>query len=371
MSDSDILSTAVNRVIAFTGGGSAGHVTPNLALIELWRRQGGEAIYIGRRDSVESELLRDIVGVSFYPVPSERLRRYFHWGNFVMPFIVLWGIIIATSVLRKHKPIALFSKGGFVSLPVVIAAWINRIPVIVHESDGSLGLANRLSLPFCDLVCLGQEIAASRVKHPHVQVTGSPLRAEFFTADPQQAKKLFELRGEKPLLLIFGGSLGARKINETTWTALPDLLIRYEVVHVVGEQHDSPQMSETFLDKGYHQFRYIKSGFADLLSAAHLVICRAGANAISELVALKRPALLIPLSSESSRGDQVLNAESFCQMGGGLTISNEVLSPESLLEMIDRLESQYQAHQRALEQASSRDSAQQILDLIQERANAR
>ena len=351
-------------LIAFTGGGSAGHVTPNIALIELLKKSGGTAMYIGRGDSVESKLIEEIDEVCFLSIPSERLRRYFHWGNFIMPLIVLAGIVKSAWLLWRKKPRVLFSKGGFVSLPVVIGAWLNRIPVIIHESDGSLGLANRLSLPFTDIVCLGQQRALASVKHRDVRVTGSPLRADFFRANPMRAREQFNLAADRPLLIIFGGSLGAQKINEATWGALAELVESYEIVHVVGEQHYSETVSDRFAKRGYHQFRYISEGFADLLSAAHIVVCRAGANAIAELVALRKPSLLIPLSSESSRGDQAHNAESFCELGGGVMLTNESLDSERLLDQLNLLESQYSAHLYALEAASTQDSAQQIMSLM-------
>ncbi len=360
-SDKDVVST---RVIAFTGGGSAGHITPNLALIDVWSKRGGSAIYFGRRDSLEEQLLNDLPHIPFYRIPSERLRRYFHWANFIMPLIVLLGIIRSSWLLWRTRPLALFSKGGFVSLPVVIGAWINRIPVYVHESDGTLGLANRLSLPFTTTVCLGQSRALTRVKHRDVRVTGSPLRADFLNADPTRAIDRFNLSCDRPLLLIFGGSLGAQKINETVWESLPWLLERYEVFHVVGQGHLSTDHQERFNTLGYLQYEYVKEGFAELLAQAHLVVCRAGANAIAELIALQKPALLVPLSTHSSRGDQALNAEGFVDQGGGQTVINELFTKETLINLIENLEEHYSEHQQSLAALPYADSSNMILDLF-------
>ena len=351
-------------LIAFTGGGSAGHVTPNLALIDAWSKAGGASFYIGRANSVESSLLNNYEQIEFCPIPSERLRRYFHWGNFIMPFIVCVGVLKSIWILRKRRPKLLFSKGGFVSLPVVIGAWLNRIPVIVHESDGSLGLANRLSLPFTQVVCLGQERAKSNVKHKCIYVTGSPLRSDFYESNAQAAIEHYSLNAQRKLLLVFGGSLGARQINETIWLSLEKLLKSYEIIHVVGQGNLSPEYGERFQDQAYHQVEYISEGFADLLSAAHLVVCRAGANAVAELITLQKPALLVPLSSLSSRGDQAINAEEFVNCGGGVMIENESFTPSNLVKALQSLEESHSQHVEALSQHTQSNSTQAIIDIF-------
>lgn len=352
-------------LIAFTGGGSAGHVTPNLAVIERWRELGGEAIYFGRAESVEAELLADVEGVAFFRVPSERLRRYFHWGNFVMPFIVVWGVIRAAWTLRAQRPQALFSKGGFVALPVVIGAWINRIPVVIHESDGTLGLANRLSLPFTRVVCCAQARAQRGIKHHDIRVTGAPLRSAFFTSSAERARARFELKATRPLLMIFGGSQGARRINEAVWGALETLAERYEVFHVTGPGHVSEEHNVTFGESsGYQQHEYVSEGFADLLRCAHLVVGRAGANSVAELIALHQPALLIPLSTQSSRGDQALNAEEFVSLGGGRSLTNEQLSPETLIEALTSLERDHDQHVSALSSLPMSDGGARLVELL-------
>lgn len=351
-------------LIAFTGGGSAGHVTPNIALIERWQSEGGSAIYFGRRDSVEEDLIAQVDNVLFLSVPSERLRRYFHWGNFIMPLIVLFGLLKATFLLWRFRPQVLFSKGGFVALPVVIGAWINRIPVIIHESDGSLGLANRLSLPFTRLVCLGQSRARKGIKHKNIQVTGSPLRQDFFQADPLRAHQRLGLRGARPLLVVFGGSQGAKRINEALWGALERLLDRYEICHIAGPNHLAEDYSTRYREQGYHQLEYLSEGFADLLIAAHWVIGRAGANAIAELVALKRPALLVPLSSVSSRGDQALNAEEFVLNGGGRWVDDEAFSSDRLIEEVSLMEENYSSYVSSLEILAQKEGTSQIIQLI-------
>ena len=364
--DSQSQVTMTRPIIAFTGGGSAGHVTPNLALIDEWQRGGGQAIYFGRADSVESKLLANVANVPFIKVPSERLRRYFHWGNFIMPLIVLWGTLRATWALRKHRPKLLFSKGGFVALPVVIGAWLNRIPVIIHESDGSLGLANRLSLPFTQIVCVAQKRATHTVNHQDVRVTGAPLRRDFLEAQPQRAQHLFKLEDHRPLIVIFGGSQGAQRINEAVWGALAQLLEKYEVLHVVGPQKRSEDIETLYHDQGYHQYEYITEGFADVLAKAYVVVGRAGANAIAELVTLHKPALLIPLPSKTSRGDQALNAEEFVELGGGISIDDDQLDSDSLCQALERLQKNHEAHVYALSQCALGTGSAQLISIFEE-----
>ena len=372
-------------LIAFTGGGSAGHVTPNLALIESWQAQGGRAIYIGRSKSIESELLERLDDVPFLSIPSERLRRYFHWGNFIMPFIVLVGIIKAYLHLRKFRPRVLFSKGGFVALPVVIGGWLNRIPVIIHESDGSLGLANRLSLPFTTHVCVAQKRAKKRINHPSVHHTGSPVRLEFEVPSPHKALTQFNLKSalppsysglremstpqqkiedffqqERPLLVVFGGSQGSHKINEEIRSNLNQLMEQFEVVHVCGKGGVEEEISHEF----YHQFEYIHQGFADLLAAASIVIGRAGANAIAELNAVKTPALLVPLSIHNSRGDQLLNAQEYQELGYGLYIENERFNAETLNEYLYQMKAEYFSYLKSINDGLQKQGTASLIQLI-------
>ena len=375
----------VNELIAFTGGGSAGHVTPNLALIDSWTSQGGRALYIGRAQSIEADLLARIEHVPFVSIPSERLRRYFHWGNFIMPFIVVIGILKSYLHLRRYRPKVVFSKGGFVSLPVVIGGWLNRIPVIIHESDGSLGLANRLSLPFATHVCLAQKRACNRVKHRSIHHTGSPVRLEFETPSPHTALSTFNLKStlvpsyselkhldkpqetlnqffqkNRPLLVVFGGSQGSHKINEEIRKSLDFLLDQFEVLHVCGHGGIQTNIEHEY----YHQFEYIHQGFADLLAAAAVVIGRAGANGIAELNAVKTPALLIPLSIQNSRGDQLLNAQEYQELEYGIYIKNNDLNPNSLKEGLTLIINQYFLYLTSLEEGMQKQGTSSLIELI-------
>jgi len=361
--------------VAFTGGGSAGHVTPNLALIEALSTQGGVAVYIGRgperkgatlTPSVEQELTSAIEGLRYYEIPSERLRRYFDWRNFTMPFTVLHGIWRSYRHLKKIQPQLLFSKGGFVSLPVVLGAWLNRTPVVLHESDGSLGLANTLSLPFTKVVCVAQARARAGVRHPFVAHTGTPIRSSFYEASAERAKERFSFTGARPLLLVFGGSLGAAHVNHALRASLDALLERYEIFHVAGPGKVDLEAVERFSERGYHQVEYVSEGFADLLSAAHIVVGRAGANSVAELILLQTPALLIPLPTDSSRGDQLLNAQEYEDMGYGKHLRDEQLSAEAILHKLEELERGYAEHVEAMSRAPSADGALSTLAVMRQ-----
>jgi UDP-N-acetylglucosamine--N-acetylmuramyl-(pentapeptide) pyrophosphoryl-undecaprenol N-acetylglucosamine transferase len=349
--------------VAFTGGGSAGHVTPNLALIQSCLAHNIHVIYLGRDHSIESDLLASHTDVLFCAITSERLRRYFSWKNFIMPFYVVVGILQAFLHLRQHKPNVLFSKGGFVTLPVVIAAWMNRIPIIIHESDANLGLANRLSLPFAQIVCVAQARATNTVKHKNVRHTGSPVRLDFLHANPEQAMIQFKLDPNRKVLLVFGGSQGSAHINQCVRDSLNELLAIYQVVHVCG----TGALQEDYAKKAehrYHQYEYIKQGFADLLACAHLVIARAGANGIAELQAVHTPALLIPLSTQSSRGDQWLNAEAFVEAGLGQMISNEDLNKNTLLNALEQMEIHRDSYQNSFIEISQNEGTISLMKIL-------
>ncbi|MEE2643632.1 MAG: undecaprenyldiphospho-muramoylpentapeptide beta-N-acetylglucosaminyltransferase [Myxococcota bacterium] len=354
----DARATRQVPVIAFTGGGSAGHITPNLALIEHAREAGFEAIYFGTRGGMEADLVPE-AGVPFFAIPSERLRRYFDWRNFSMPLIVIVGILVATWRIARLRPALLFSKGGFAALPVVIGAWLNRVPVFIHESDRSLGLANRLSLPFTTKLCVADK-RALRGQKKGIFV-GTPLRRAFSQPDPSWAYETFSLDRDRPILLVLGGSQGARSINEAVARGLDQLLSRYQVVHLCGT---GKRVIENDGREGYRQIEYLSEGFPSLCAAAHLVVSRAGANSIAELQLLKKPALLIPLSAQSSRGDQALNAARFVEAGFGLSLKDEALDGARLVESLEALEESYASHLTALEAAPNGDGSGTILDLI-------
>lgn len=327
------MSTNTNKRIVLTGGGSAGHVTPNIALIPALRDAGYEIFYIGSYDGIEKKLIEDY-NIPYFGIATGKLRRYFDPKNFSDPFRVLKGFTESISLLRKIKPDVIFSKGGFVSVPVVRAAGVLGIPYIVHESDITPGLANKLSMNGAKKICCNFPETMSHLPADKAILTGTPIREELGKGSKEEGKKFCGFTDDKPVLMVIGGSLGAQSVNETVRYALPRLLPNFNVVHICGkEKMDNLKLSVP----GYKQFEYVKNELKDIFAMADIVVSRAGANSICELLALKKPNILIPLSSKSSRGDQVLNARSFEQQGFSLVIDNEDLDEDILVETIEDL----------------------------------
>ena len=317
--------------IVFTGGGTAGHVTPNMALIEVLKEQGWTIDYIGSADGVEKAMISSI-NVPFHAVSSGKLRRYFSWKNFLDPFNILLGIIQSYILLFKLKPDVVFSKGGFVAFPVVVGAWLNRIPVIAHESDITPGLANRLSFPFVNKICVPFAISKKHFKQQQkVEVTGTPIRQALFEGDKNRGLALCGFNDQKPCLLVMGGSLGAKTLNHCIRASLDQLCEQYQVIHLCGKDKLDPSLTHR---TGYYQSAYANAELADLFAASDLVVSRAGANALYEILALEKPHVLIPLSEKVSRGDQVQNARYFEQQGISVVLNDDTLTPEQLVAAI-------------------------------------
>lgn len=332
-------------LIAFSGGGSAGHVTPNIALMDAFKADGWRLVYFGTPAGIEREIIAK-TGTDYVAVPSGKLRRYFSWANFVDPFKIALGILLAVIHMMRLRPKVLFSKGGFASVPPVVAAWMMGIPVVIHESDRSPGLANKLTARFAKRICVAFEDCAFLKSDPgRAVLTGAPVRDALFNGDTDAGRALIGADGTKPVLLVFGGSLGARAINQAVRAALPSLLGRYAVAHVTGGGN-----LDTALDgkDGYRQFEFLHEGFGDLLAAADLVVSRAGANALAELVALQKPHLLIPLPASQSRGDQIENAAAYEARGASLVRDEAELTAETLLADLATLEAKADAFKAAM-----------------------
>ncbi|MCS6959286.1 MAG: undecaprenyldiphospho-muramoylpentapeptide beta-N-acetylglucosaminyltransferase [Pseudanabaenaceae cyanobacterium SKYGB_i_bin29] len=319
----------MSKRIVLTGGGTAGHVNPNLALVDALRQAGWEISYIGSQGGIEAELVKDL---PFYGISSGKLRRYFDWRNFTDPFRVLQGLAQAHKILGQCQPQLVFSKGGFVTVPVVVAAWLRGIPVVIHESDYSPGLANKLSVPFAREVWV--TFPETRMYIPRAKVVGLPIRSDLLRGDKHQGLDFCRFDAHKPVLLVMGGSSGAQRINQVIWQGLPQLTDRYQVIHLCGQGNTRPELGDV---PHYRQFAYLTAELKDCLAAADLVVSRAGANSLFELLALRKPHLLIPLSTQASRGDQILNAQSFAQAGYSAVLPEEDLSVSSLLLALDRL----------------------------------
>lgn len=316
--------------IIMTGGGSAGHVTPNLALIPKLKEEGFDIKYIGSKDGIEKEIIKN-ANIPYFEISSGKLRRYFDMKNFTDPFKVVKGVFQALIVLNKEKPDVIFSKGGFVTVPVVMAASLKKIPVISHESDLTPGLANKLAAPFCDKLCVTFPESLKFIKGDKGIVTGTPIRKDLLQGNKIQGKKICGFKDDKKVLLVIGGSLGSKVINESIRKCIDQLLKEFNIVHICGKGN----MDSSFKDKqGYFQVEYVSEELPHLMALSDLVISRAGANTIFELLALKKLNILIPLSKKASRGDQVLNAESFSNAGYSKVIEEEKLDSNTILSSI-------------------------------------
>ena len=346
--------------IILTGGGTAGHVTPNIALLPRLKELNYDIHYIGSYEGIEKELIEQC-GIPYHGISSGKLRRYFSLKNFTDPFRVLKGFREANKLIKTLKPDVIFSKGGFVSVPVVMAAKKCHVPTIIHESDMTPGLANKISIPSATKVCCNFPETLGHLPKEKAVLTGSPIRQELLTGNKIAALDFCGFTPDKPVILIIGGSLGSVVVNDAVRAILPELLKQFQVIHLCGKG----KVDESLKDlKGYVQFEYIQSELKDLFALTDLVISRAGANAICELLALHKPNLLIPLSASASRGDQILNARSFERQGFSIVIEEEELSNEKLLSSIQDLYAKRDSYIHAMKQSSQQNSIETIIDLI-------
>ena len=320
--------------IIMTGGGTAGHVTPNLALVPKLKEKGFEIKYIGSYEGIEKEIIGD-ANIPYYSISSGKLRRYFDMKNFSDPFKVMKGVYQASRILSKEKPDVIFSKGGFVAVPVVIAASMKKIPVVSHESDLTPGLANKLSAPFCNKLCVTFRESLNYIKDGKGVLTGTPIREEILKGNKQRALDICKFKNNKEIILVIGGSLGAKSINDEVRYHIKEILKSFNVIHICGKGNLDKELENL---EGYRQFEYVKEDLPHFLKAADFVISRAGANVIFELLALKKPTLLIPLSKKISRGDQVLNANSFEKEGYSLVLDeDEMMEKHNLINKLNDL----------------------------------
>lgn len=318
-------SEDLKKSIVFTGGGTAGHVTPNLAIIEKLRAQDWDIHYIGSQNGIERELLTAYPTVQYHGIDAGKLRRYISLKNLSDPFRVLHGMAQSHALLRRLRPQVLFSKGGFVSVPVVLSA-PKDCHVFVHESDYSPGLANRLATRRADTICCSFADTVGHFPRGRAVHTGTPIRAALYAGDKARGLAFCGFSEQKPLLLCMGGSLGAGPLNEALRAALPQLLPFFNIVHLTGKG----KADTGFAQNGYRQFEYIGAEMGDLLTAADLVLSRAGANAVFELLALQKTALLVPLPAASSRGDQLQNAHYMQRNGYASVLPQGALTPDRL-----------------------------------------
>lgn len=349
------------KKIILTGGGTAGHVTPNIALIPELQKRGYEIHYIGSKDGIETKLMADF-DIPYYGISSGKLRRYFDVKNFTDPARIMKGYAEAAKILKTVKPDVVFSKGGFVTVPVVLAAKRKKIPCVLHESDISPGLANKLCIPSATAICANFPETLSHLPEDKAYLTGSPIRKELFSGNRLKGLDFCGFNTAKPVILVIGGSLGSVRVNEAVRDILPELLEEYQVIHLCGKDKLDDSLNGL---EGYVQFEYIQKELCDLLSAADLVISRAGANAICELLALHKPNILIPLSLEASRGDQILNAESFEKQEFSYVIQEEELTSERLMDAVKEVYGNRGAYIRAMEASNQHNAVTHVADIIE------
>ena len=352
------------KKIVLTGGGTAGHVTPNLALLPYLQKAGFEVTYMGSYDGIEKKLIADF-DVPYLGIATGKFRRYLDVKNFTDPFRVIKGFGEARKYLKELQPDVVFSKGGFVSVPVVRAAASLKIPCILHESDMTPGLANKLCIPVAQKICCNFPETLDTLPEGKAVLTGSPIREELTQGNKLMGLDLCGFTANKPVLMVMGGSQGAAAVNKAVREALPKLLENFQVVHLCGKG----KLDNIYLSTpGYKQFEYIKSELKDLFAMADVVISRAGANAICELLALKKPNILIPLPTAGSRGDQLLNAASFQTQGFSMVINEDDLTTNLLVNKVNELYENRQQFTEAMGKSQQMDSIPMILQLIREAA---
>jgi UDP-N-acetylglucosamine--N-acetylmuramyl-(pentapeptide) pyrophosphoryl-undecaprenol N-acetylglucosamine transferase len=347
------------KKIILTGGGSAGHVTPNLALIPALRGAGFDIEYVGAANGIEKELA-EAAGLKFHAISAGKLRRYISAKNITDIRNVIKGIRQSLRIIKKLKPDAIFSKGGFVAVPVVVAARMRGVPVILHESDVSPGLANRISIPLAARVCASFPETIAALPKKKSTLTGLPLREELFRGSRAAGLNFLGFDGAKPVLLIIGGSLGSARLNGAVRETLSELLKTFDAAHICGRNNVDPAIRRL----GYAQFEYLNKELPDALAAADIVVSRAGANAVFELIALRKPALLVPLSKRQSRGDQIENAASFTRRGFGLSLADNETTAAALPAIVGELYARRAEFAAEMSKSGQTDAQANILSVI-------
>jgi UDP-N-acetylglucosamine--N-acetylmuramyl-(pentapeptide) pyrophosphoryl-undecaprenol N-acetylglucosamine transferase len=350
------------KTIVLTGGGSSGHVTPNIALIPGLKRAGFSIHYIGSRNGIEKALIEK-EGIPYHSINTGKLRRYFDMKNLTDIFRVLDGFREALAVLGKIKPSIVFSKGGFVSCPVVWAAWMRKIPVVIHESDITPGLTNKLSMPFARRICYTFPESKPHIPADKGVRTGMPIREGLLEGNREQGRKICGFSDSKPVILVIGGSLGSEKINNTVRSILDVLLKNFNICHICGKNNLSPELEGK---PGYKQFEYINEEQPHIFALSDIAVSRAGATVLFELLALKKPSLLIPLSRAASRGDQIMNAQSFEKEGYSMVLMEESLSAETLLKAIRDLSETTVKYQTAMKQNAPDSGVSAVIRVIEQ-----
>ncbi len=347
--------------IIMTGGGTAGHVTPNIALIPRLKKLEYDIHYIGTEEGIERKLIEE-ENIQYHSIKAGKLRRYFDMKNFTDTFRIIQGLMQSLTIVNKLKPHIVFSKGGFVSSPVVWAAWMSGVPVVIHESDISPGLANRIAIPFAKKVCYTFPETEKYISKEKGILTGIPVRESLFKGEKVVGRKICDFTGDKPVFLIIGGSLGSEVINKTIRGVLKKILRKYQVCHICGRGNIDKNYEGI---KGYKQFEYVGEELPSLFAMADLIISRAGATVLYEILALKKPNILIPLSKKASRGDQILNAHSFENQGFSYVIMEEALDEKTILEGIDKVYDNRRDYVNKMGLSKARNGIEEVIKIIE------
>ena len=350
------------KSIILTGGGTAGHVTPNLALIPYLKKEGWDIKYIGSKNGIERELIEK-EGIPYFAISTGKLRRYASMENVKDIFRVVEGIHEAKQLIKKLKPDVVFSKGGFVAVPVVLAAKAYKVPVICHESDITPGLSNKIAMPFAKKVCTTFPETVKYIKKDKGINTGTPIRDMLFSGNKAEGLDICGFTDEKAVVMMMGGSLGSVKINNVLRKDLDSLLEKYQIVHICGKGNFELSLMGK---KGYTQFEYVSEELPHIFAAADIIISRAGSNSISEFLALKKPSLLIPLSAKASRGDQILNAKSFEKQGFSMVLQEEDMNEKSLLDAVNKLYGEREKYIANMNESHLSNGTEQVMKVIRE-----
>lgn len=345
--------------IVLTGGGTAGHVLPHFALFSFYKEKNWDVCYIGT-SGIEQKLIED-ANIPFFSIKAGKLRRHLSFQNFLDLFFVLIGIIQSFFILWKEKPHLVFTKGGYVSVPVSVAAWFLRIPVITHESDLTPGLANKIIANFSSKILCAFPGTLKYLPKEKAVCVGLPIRQDLKQGLASEGYRItgFNSESKQPIILIMGGSQGALRINQLIDSASFELLKRYRLIHITGTGKQT-----SIKDQSYFQIEYVSDELKHLLAITDLVVCRAGANSIFEMLALKKPMLLIPLEA-ATRGDQILNAEEFRQKNWALVLREKSMDQSLLLKSLSELESHASLMKKAMAEFPSENSAQSIFSILE------
>lgn len=344
--------------IVLTGGGTAGHVLPHFAMLHLYKEAGWEILYIGSA-GIEKQLASN-EGLRFREIRAGKLRRHLSFQNLLDIFWVLWGILQSLKIMHKERPQLVFSKGGYVSVPVAVAASLLKIPVITHESDLSPGLANRIITKFSKKILCAFPETVKQLPAQKGQWVGLPVRNDLHLGNKETGFELCHFWSDdpRPVILIMGGSQGATRINQAIEKTSSKILESFRLIHLTGKGKPTGLVKD-----GYKEFEFVSDELKHLLAISDFVICRSGANTIFELLSLQIPMLMVPLEI-ASRGDQVENALFFAKNNWGLILRESTLSPEKLLESLDELRDKAPSIKTAMKKSPINNAADKIFQIL-------